>query len=224
MLGCRVYVCGFGKLLAPGSDYRTFVTQSFVLKDIGIRCMDRLRGYTALNVFSVKRMIKMVRFFTKFLLTLIVILFANQSFAEKMPTLTPKDLGEPRSFLLTDILKTQVEIRDYLQNGCWTNLGEVKAYAEDKLRLRGVEVGNLPLTGPEYGLYDFIIEGVGIRMRSTRTCIANIKLEISSFTIINGTVHRAVAYSKSFLRMSQRDSNLNNEILEIVSETIGGIE
>lgn len=186
----------------------------------------------------------MARFLTKLLLTLIVIVSTNQSFAEKMPTRTLKklqhlegqsyvetiegfklkDLEEPRSFSLTDIVKTRVEIRDYLQNGCWTNLGEVKAYAEDKLRLRGVEVGNLPFTDAKYGLYEFIIEGVGIRMQSTRGCIAHIKLEISSFTLIDGTIHRAVAYGKSFLRLSQKDSNLNNEILEIVRETIGEIE
>jgi len=195
-------------------------------------------------MFSIKRMIKMVKVLTKLLLTLTVILFANQSFAEKIPTLTLKeiqdlegqsdtetiegftlkDLEEPRSFSLNDILKTRVEIRDYLGNGCWTNLGEVKAYAEDKLRLKGVEVGNLPFTDAKYGLYEFIIEGFGIRMQPTRVCVAHIKLEISSFTLIYETIHRAVAYSEVFLRLSQRDSNLNNDILEIVRRTIEGLE
>jgi len=56
--------------------------------------MDRLRGYITSNMFSIKRMIKMARVLTKLLLTLIVILFANQSFAEKIPTLTLKDIQD----------------------------------------------------------------------------------------------------------------------------------
>lgn len=39
-----------------------------------------------------------------------------------------------------DLSPTKVSIIDKATGGCWTNAGEVKSYAEDQLRLAGVEV------------------------------------------------------------------------------------
>ena len=39
-----------------------------------------------------------------------------------------------------DLSPTKVEILDSATGGCWTNAGEAKSYAEDQLRLAGVEI------------------------------------------------------------------------------------
>ena len=49
-----------------------------------------------------------------------------------------------------------VEIHDGALEGCWTNIGEVKRYAEDKLELAGFRVSRDKLVRGSIGRKDFI--------------------------------------------------------------------
>ena len=70
--------------------------------------------------------------------TLSAIIFATISstvWAEGVTFNDPRATVTPDSF--TDV---SVRLADDARNGCWTNLGEVKTYAEDKLELQGFTV------------------------------------------------------------------------------------
>ena len=52
---------------------------------------------------------------------------------------------------LKDIGPMQVSMRDFASGGCWTNIKEVKDYAEDKLEIAGADLSfigdDLPYAG-----------------------------------------------------------------------------
>lgn len=49
--------------------------------------------------------------------------------------------GQAEQFYSPDDFQTaSVRLLDDAKNGCWTNIGETKTYAEDQLRLRGLDV------------------------------------------------------------------------------------
>ena len=45
-----------------------------------------------------------------------------------------------KGFIPANVSLVSVDIKDQASNGCWTNIGEVKRYAEDKLELAGFKV------------------------------------------------------------------------------------
>ena len=71
----------------------------------------------------------------KLLLTTLMVLFSTKVFAEGYYF----DPFADNSFSIKD-KKIAVGIYDEAKGGCWTNLGEVKRYAEDKLMLKGTYV------------------------------------------------------------------------------------
>ena len=71
----------------------------------------------------------------KKLLSAVMVLFSTQAFAEEYSFDPFIDDG----FSIKG-QKVVVGICDEAKDGCWTNLGEVKRYAEDKLMLKGANV------------------------------------------------------------------------------------
>jgi len=71
----------------------------------------------------------------KKLLSAVMVLFSTQAFAEEYSFDPFIDDG----FSIKG-QKVVVGIYDEAKDGCWTNLGEVKRYAEDKLMLKGANV------------------------------------------------------------------------------------
>lgn len=69
------------------------------------------------------------------LAALLLSTIACAAWAEETIYVDPRATISPESF--TDI---SVRLADDARNGCWTNLGEVKTYAEDKLALKGFTV------------------------------------------------------------------------------------
>ena len=45
-----------------------------------------------------------------------------------------------KGFKPNKVSQIAIVVKDDATNGCWTNIGEVKRYAEDKLELAGFEV------------------------------------------------------------------------------------
>ena len=73
----------------------------------------------------------------KLLLTTLMVLFSTKVFAEGYYF----DPFADNSFSIKD-KKIAVGIYDEAKGGCWTNLGEVKRYAEDKLMLKGAVIAD----------------------------------------------------------------------------------
>ena len=94
------------------------------------------------------------------LLKIFLLVFVLNSFSEPVDAYTSKE------FSLKMLERIEVVIDDQLRDGCWTNLGEVKTYTEDKLRSKGASVGDLPFTDANYGFYYFWITGFGSRLNN----------------------------------------------------------
>lgn len=135
-------------------------------------------------------------------------------------TLTEQvDAYTSAEFSVKKLEMIEVVIDDQLRDGCWTNLGEVKTYTEDKLRSKGATIGDLPFTDAKYGFYYFRVTGFGSRLNNGM-CIGYIELELVSFAEVFEIRQRISVYNRGHMRMSSKDSNLNNEILDIVGNEI----
>ena len=94
-------------------------------------------------------------------LPLITLLFTHQAKAENSLS----------AWMLDYIDSINVEIDDKITDGCWTNLNEVREYAEDKLRLNRLKVDNFD------GEYTLEIQGFGQR---TLRCNAYVSIKLKS--------------------------------------------
>lgn len=105
-----------------------------------------------------------------------------------------------------NIPSIHVGVNDLVKGGCWTNINEVKVYAEDKLRLLNHDVR------PEgEGEYTLMINAVGQRIE-LGYCDAIFDVEISKNLSIDGNNGRFVAFEVRYHLYNER--NINIQILE----------
>lgn len=118
---------------------------------------------------------------------------------------------------INELSTVTVKIDDQMQDGCWTNLGEVKRYLEDKLRNRGVNVGELEFTDPDLKNYNLVISALGGRLPND-ACVGYLSISLWAGTFINGTFHIASIFEDGVLLTSS--SNMNNKILDFVGNSV----
>lgn len=107
----------------------------------------------------------------------------------------------------TKVPELRVEIVDTADGGCWTNIGESKTYAEDKLRLLGYTISD---KDSSYGL---IIEVTAMRLAND-LCVGNVDLSVEAFRISNGMWgYHQIAHSSM---IASRTDNLNKATLDLV--------
>ena len=117
-------------------------------------------------------------------------------------------------------LEVNVQIEDNATGACWTNLKEVREYAEEKLRMKGVKI----LT--EEKAYDFLknfrldISLIADRVYEDGSgpCYGAIILSLRTFSKINESVMWAVAGEARFRTL--RTTNLNRTMIETLSKFI----
>jgi hypothetical protein len=108
-----------------------------------------------------------------------------------------------------------VTLYDDVSGACWTNLREVREYAEEKLRMSGYEIRD-DNSGFRYEL------GIHVLGYRNRGCIGSIRIELMSLNIANrveGHIlgeHVVARYSY----VANDPNNLNNVVIEVVQELI----
>ena len=122
---------------------------------------------------------------------------------------------------ITNIGKIQVRLMDDATDGCWTNIKEVKVYAEDKLEMIGADVmpfnNSLPIAGKEN---TFDIEVGGSRFIGG-FCHGMIHISLGGFARVPFG-EKGVGlfrYSDINFRVAAPD-NFNNEVLNAVKKAI----
>ena len=121
----------------------------------------------------------------------------------------------------SDLPPIQVELLDDATGGCWTNIGEVKTYAEDKLRLAGASV--LDSTGNNYspvanGKAALFALTVKAERHEYGFCWGAIDIKLVKF-IKDGNINGTFSYAYTrFTNM--RAKNFNNDVLDIVGEIV----
>ena len=121
---------------------------------------------------------------------------------------TGKPLGSENVFLT---------LNDGVQHGCWTNIGEVKTYAKDKLELKGYNVkeyveGRSPAS-PSLDYY-FVIRAMGWRPTEA-WCVGSFDIVLYTPILIRGIRH--AAQIGQFSDTTIYPENMNTEILDAVS-------
>ena len=113
----------------------------------------------------------------RLLITAMFVLFGSQASA-----------WVSKGFKPNKVSQIAIVVQDDATNGCWTNIGEVKRYAEDKLELAGFEVFRGAVEG-------FLTDGnrflFRITVNATRIdglCYGDIKYGIATLAQVNKIV------------------------------------
>ena len=113
-----------------------------------------------------------------------------------------------------DVVKfVTVKLRDYVTDGCWTNIREVKGYAEEQLRLKGYRVINR-------GGWNLNVDVLGQR-DDDGLCFGVTRIQL-------GTRAKALGTEGGFalgeeLNVYANYQNINVPVLNDIKKVIGGI-
>jgi len=122
------------------------------------------------------------------------------------------------NFELSQIKGVSVYLIDDAKGACWTNLKEVREYAEEKLHMRGVKGvdGQTSLTMEQNYLFSIAVHSRRLLKDGSGHCWGSIRVILSTVTMINGNRHKALIgeYSAGSLLKT----NQNRRVIEAVSE------
>ncbi|MDC1346096.1 hypothetical protein N8159_02620 [Planktomarina temperata] len=96
---------------------------------------------------------------------------------------------------LKSIKSVYVSLNDDVVGGCWTNLKEVREYAEEKLRIKGIKTtDDATYTSAEDKTYYLSIAVSGGRLykNGTGPCVSSLSVYLEGWTKINGQLHLAL--------------------------------
>ena len=91
-------------------------------------------------------------------------------------------------------LEVKVVLSDYATGACWTNLKEVREYAEEKLRGRGIKVSDTEYMQAEYKTYWFniIVSARRFYEDGSGPCLGRIGINLKGWAYINNIRHKAL--------------------------------
>ncbi len=126
-----------------------------------------------------------------------------------------------KDFVPANISKIHIEIVDRATEGCWTNIGEVKRYAEDKLRLAGFNVPEGNFEGyDDIKHYVFVISITA--QRNGGLCFGAIDLNIQRATSLNSIIGMFSLGAGSSIFSGMQ--NVNQGALEIIGNYMKEVE
>lgn len=124
-------------------------------------------------------------------------------------------------FSSQDIRAVEVILRDDAKGACWTNLKEVREYAEEKFRANRIPLltdTNIRLSVNQE--YNYVVQVFGNRTfeDGSGPCSGFISITLFNYVPINNRVHVAVAGQlvNGYLGVG---SNLNREVIKAVQYT-----
>ena len=130
------------------------------------------------------------------------------------------------NFKLSTIAEVDVKLVDNATGACWTNLREVREYAEEKLRMKGANVVNLSEWSPLANKRKYRLAiNVGSRRYfkdGSGNCVGSILIELFTYAQINEYYHQAIIGNAMFNDSDQ--ANHNRSAIEALSEFIGELK
>lgn len=141
-------------------------------------------------------------------------------FASAASALNAQDSFRPSNLGLSPsaIRSIQVRIADNARGACWTNLREVREYAEEKLRIKGYKVvDELEFAAtPDFWFW----VGVGAMRDRGDTCDGSISISVQSIVTVGRFTGRLVLQPEVAKTISSASKNLNRRVLEAVEEMV----
>ena len=125
-----------------------------------------------------------------------------------------------KQFVPSNVSKITVEISDQANDGCWTNIGEVKRYAEDKLELAGHKVLREKFVGYDDRHYELYITVIANRHETK--CYGSYDFNISKQITDNkvGGIFSAGRFNGNFTGYE----NINQHILTKIGDLMKEVE
>lgn len=139
------------------------------------------------------------------------------------PTLGFSGITDP-DITLEDIGAIRVRLLDQASGGCWTNIKEVKNYAEDKLEMAGADLSDFDNTDELAGLNtNFEIMVSGWRLKSG-LCVGYGRISFNGFSSsplnLGMLGMLGMLYFSNYTVQLQNPKNSNYQILNIVQGAI----
>jgi len=147
----------------------------------------------------------------------LTIIFSNSVYAQS--TVWSPD------FRVSNVKFIDLNLLDDAKNGCWTNLKEVREYADEKLRMKGAVLGKFE-QGSYANAYDntyyFDISVAGGRLYKDGTgpCIGSVNIFLHTMANINNNFHQAIMAGHKSRGVFQNNLNLYviTELQEILDK------
>ena len=122
------------------------------------------------------------------------------------------------AFRVSDAASIDIKLIDDARQGCWTNLKEVREYAEEKLRMKGAIVVDLrnsyPLASNQQYRLDIGVVGNRLYKNGDGPCNGRVIVELRTIASINGIYHTALA--GSYIGSGLFRNNVNQLTLDMV--------
>jgi len=148
--------------------------------------------------------------FKKLLVTLLLTFFSTQVTA-----------GVYKDFVPANVSQIHIEIADQAEDGCWTNIGEVKRYTEDKLELFGFNVSRDKFEkyeGRKHYIFSIIINSA----RNGGLCYGVVQIDIQKAIRDNKVIGMFSLGEGSTIFSGQQ--NVNQGALKTIGEFMKHVE
>ena len=124
------------------------------------------------------------------------------------------------SFKLSQITDVDIKLMDGAKGACWTNLKEVREYAEEKLRMKGVKVVEKRSPFDILKSYRFEISVLSNRIYEgdSGPCYGNVSINLHAIGKINEHFIIGVVGETSHIVLTEK--NLNRKVINYVSKFI----
>ena len=160
---------------------------------------------------------------TDFMRTILIALLmtlATQAGAEFFYANSEAESPKRLSKLELQNYSVTVTLNDFATGACWTNLKEVREYAEEKLKIAGLKVlPNNDISDADTKLYTFAINLIAARVYADGSgpCVGSSSVEMAGWTFVNGLPHIAVLGRRQMSISSQRQ-NYNRSMIDVLEK------
>ena len=132
------------------------------------------------------------------------------------------------NWVYSDLPPIEVFVLDEATGGCWTNIGEVKTYTEDKLRMYGAKINKHDGAGvsPEFVAREAAL--LQIHVKATRNKIGFCWGLMMVDLVIGATIddghglfeHHGIFTYATTAATLMRNENVNNDVLDMVGRIV----
>ena len=130
------------------------------------------------------------------------------------------------NFKLSTIAEVDVKLIDNATGACWTNLREVREYAEEKLRMKGANVVNprewFPFADMRIYRLSITVGGRRYFNDGSGNCVGSVIIELYTYAQVNDYFHQSVI-GNAFFNTSD-PTNFNRSAIEVLSGFINGFK
>ena len=126
------------------------------------------------------------------------------------------------NFRLNEVGNVIVHLADEATGACWTNLKEVREYAEEKLRMKGVKVTEKDTFTSKTYILEIAVSAMRYLADGSGGCVGYIRVHLSTYARVHDIFHNAIAAANGTTIVNPQ--NFNRYTIEAVSDLISELK